>query len=115
MGALIASAVRTPVGRRGGALREAHAGELLGRVIAEALSRSGIPVDAVDQVLAGCVTQVGDQAYNVARIAWLTAGLPETVPGTTLDAQCGSSHQAVNLGRALIDAGDADVIVACGV
>jgi acetyl-CoA acetyltransferase family protein len=113
--ALIASAVRTPVGRRRGALAGAHSGVLLGTVIAEALERAGIAPDTVDQVLAGCVTQVGDQAYNVGRIAWLTAGLPETVPATTLDAQCGSSHQAVNLARALIRSGDADVVVAAGV
>ena len=84
-------------------------------IIAEAIARSGIPAAAVDQVLAGCVTQVGDQAYNIGRIAWLTAGLPDTVAGTTLDAQCGSSHQAVTLGAALIRAGGADVVVACGV
>jgi acetyl-CoA C-acetyltransferase len=69
----------------------------------------------VEQVLAGCVTQVGDQAYNVGRIAWLTAGLPDTTAATTLDAQCGSSHQAVSLGASLIRAGAADVVVACGV
>jgi acetyl-CoA acetyltransferase family protein len=113
--ALVASAVRTPVGRRRGALSDVHAGVLLGSVIAEALRRAQVPAEAVDQVLAGCVTQVGDQAYNVGRIAWLTAGLPDTVPGTTLDAQCGSSHQAVNLARALIRSGDAEVVVAAGV
>ena len=115
MKALIASAVRSPVGRRRGSLAGAHAGVLLGTVIAEALDRAGIPPDAVDQVLAGCVTQVGDQAYNVGRIAWLTSGLPDQVPATTLDAQCGSSHQAVNLARALIRSGDAEVVVAAGV
>jgi acetyl-CoA C-acetyltransferase len=115
MSADIASAVRSPVGRRGGVLRDAHAGQLLGAVIAEAIRRAGIPAEAVDQVLAGCVTQVGDQAYNVGRIAWLTAGLPETVPASTIDAQCGSSHQAVNLGASLIASGAAEVIVACGV
>ena len=113
--ALVASAVRTPIGRRGGALQNAHAGVLLGSVVAEALRRAAIPPCAVSQLLAGCVTQIGDQAYNVGRIAWLTAGLPETVPSTTLDAQCGSSHQAVNLARALVGSGDADVVVAAGV
>lgn len=111
----IVAAVRTPIGRRGGALAELHAGDLLGGVIAEAVARSGVSPAEVDQVLAGCVTQVGDQAYNVGRIAWLTAGLPDTTAGTTLDAQCGSSHQAVNLGASLIRAGAADVVVACGV
>jgi acetyl-CoA acetyltransferase family protein len=113
--ALIASAVRTPIGRRGGSLSGVHAGVLLGETIAEALRRSAVPPEAVDQVLAGCVTQVGDQAYNIGRIAWLTAGLPDSVPGTTLDAQCGSSHQAVSLGSALIESGGADVVVAAGV
>jgi acetyl-CoA C-acetyltransferase len=111
----IAAAVRTPIGRRGGSLAGAHAAELLAWIIADAVSRSGIPAGDVDQVLAGCVSQVGDQAYNIGRIAWLTAGLPDTVPGTTLDAQCGSSHQAVTLGASLIRAGTADVVVACGV
>jgi acetyl-CoA C-acetyltransferase len=113
--ALIASAVRTPIGRRGGSLSGVHAGVLLGEAIAEALRRSGVPPEAVDQVLAGCVTQVGDQAYNIGRMAWLTAGLPDSVPGTTLDAQCGSSHQAVSLASALIESGGADVVVAAGV
>jgi acetyl-CoA acetyltransferase family protein len=113
--ALIASAVRTPIGRRGGSLSGVHAGVLLGEAIAKALRRSGVPPEAVDQVLAGCVTQVGDQAYNIARMAWLTAGLPDSVPGTTLDAQCGSSHQAVSLSCALIESGAADVVVAAGV
>jgi acetyl-CoA acetyltransferase family protein len=111
----IASAVRTPIGRRNGALAEAQSTVLLGKVMAQALARVGVAPKAVDQVLAGCVTQVGGQAYNVARVAWLTGGLPETVPGTTLDAQCGSSHQAVNLGAGLIGAGAADLIVAAGV
>ena len=111
----IAAAVRTPIGRRRGAFADVHAPEFLAPVVAEAIRRSGVPAEAVDQVLAGCVTQVGDQAYNIARIAWLTAGLPDTVAGTTLDAQCGSSHQAVSLGASLIRAGSADVVVACGV
>ena len=111
----IVSAVRTPIGRRNGALAGAHPAELLGTTIATALEHAGLPPAAVDQVLAGCVTQVGDQAYNVARVAWLTAGLPDTVPGTTLDAQCGSSHQAVSLATALIGSGGADVVVAAGV
>jgi acetyl-CoA acetyltransferase family protein len=111
----IASAVRTPIGRRNGALAHAESPLLLGSVMAEAVSRSGVDPGAVDQVLAGCVTQIGAQSYNIARIGWLTAGLPETVPGTTLDAQCGSSHQAVNLGSALIGSGSCDLIVAAGV
>jgi acetyl-CoA C-acetyltransferase len=112
---VVAAAVRTPIGRRGGALSAAHAGVLLGRVVGEAIRRSAVPAAAIDQVLAGCVTQVGDQAYNVGRMAWLTAGLPETTAGTTLDAQCGSSHQAISLGASLIRSGVADAVVACGV
>ena len=111
----IAAAVRTPIGRRRGALADAHAGELLARLLAEAIPRSGVPAELVDQVLCGCVTQVGDQAYNVGRIAWLTAGLPETTAATTLDAQCGSSQQSVSLGASLIRAGAAEAVVACGV
>ncbi len=88
---------------------------LLGSVVAEALRRGRVPPAAVDQALAGCVTQVGDQAYNIGRIAWLTAGLPESVPASTLDAQCGSSQQAVNLAAALIRSGAAEVVVAAGV
>jgi acetyl-CoA C-acetyltransferase len=111
----IAAAVRTPIGKRGGALAHEHPAELLGSTIASAIERSRIPPAAVEQVLAGCVTQVGDQAYNIGRIAWLTAGLPPEVAGTTLDAQCGSSHQAVSLATTLIRAGAADVVVAGGV
>jgi acetyl-CoA acetyltransferase family protein len=111
----IAAAVRTPVGKRGGALAHEHPAELLGSTIASAIERSGIPPAAVEQVLAGCVSQVGDQAYNVGRIAWLTAGLPPETAGTTLDAQCGSSHQAVSLATTLIRAGAADVVIAGGV
>jgi acetyl-CoA acetyltransferase family protein len=111
----IASALRTPIGRRQQALRVVHAAELLGLVLRESVERSGVPADGFEQVLAGCVTETGDQAYNAARVAWLTAGLPDHVAGTTLDAQCGSSQQAVNLATALIASGAADVIVAGGV
>ncbi len=83
--------------------------------MAAALERAMVPPDAVAQVLAGCVTQVGEQAYNVGRIAWLTAGLPETTPGSTLDAQCGSSQQAFNLAAALIRSDEADVVVVGGI
>jgi acetyl-CoA acetyltransferase family protein len=111
----VAAAVRTPIGKRGRSLAAVHPAELLGTVIAAALNRAKVPAAEVDQVLAGCVTQVGDQAYNVGRIAWLTAGLPDTVPAQTIDAQCGSSQQAVNLGAALIESGAAEIVVACGV
>jgi acetyl-CoA acetyltransferase family protein len=111
----VASAVRTPIGKRGRSLAGAHPAELLGAIVAESLRRARVAPGEVDQVLAGCVTQVGDQAYNVGRVAWLTAGLPETVPAQTIDAQCGSSHQAVNLAAALIQSGVSEIVVACGV
>jgi acetyl-CoA acetyltransferase family protein len=112
---LVASAVRTPIGKRGRSLAGVHPAELLGSIFAAGLNRANVPAADVDQVLAGCVTQVGDQAYNIGRIAWLTAGLPATVPALTVDAQCGSSQQAVNLGAAMIEAGVAEIVVACGV
>jgi len=104
----IASAVRTPIGRRNGALADVESPLLLGSIMAEAVRAPAPSRAPSDQCLPGGVTQIGDQAYNIARIAWLTGGLPETVPGTTLDAQCGSSHQAVNLGAALIGSGGSD-------
>ncbi len=111
----VTAAVRTPIGKRGRALTEAHPAELLGGLIRGALDEIGLPADAVDQMLAGCVTQVGDQAYNIGRMAWLSAGLTADVPGTTLDAQCGSSQQAANMAAALIASGNADHIVVGGV
>ncbi len=112
---VILSAVRTPIGKRDGALAGVHPADLLGRVLLEGLARSGVPAGEVDQVLVGCVTQAGEQAYNIARTASLAAGLPEHVPGTTLDAQCGSSQQAVNLAAALIASGANDLVMAAGV
>jgi acetyl-CoA acetyltransferase family protein len=111
----VTAAVRTPIGKRGRALTEAHPAELLGGLIRGALDEIGLPDDEVDQVLAGCVTQVGDQAYNIGRMAWLSAGLTADVPATTLDAQCGSSQQAANTAAALIASGNADHIVVGGV
>lgn len=112
---VILSAVRTPIGRRGGALADIHPADLLGSVLVESLRRAELQGSDVDQVLVGCVTQAGEQAYNIARTASLAAGLPQHVPGTTLDAQCGSSQQAVNLAAALVRSGSCDVVVAAGV
>jgi acetyl-CoA C-acetyltransferase len=112
---LIAEAVRSPIGRRGGGLSTLHPADLLGAVQAEAVNRAGIDPAEVDQVVAGCVTAVGEQSYNIARTAWLAAGLPLTVPATTVDSQCGSSQQATNLAAGLIASGAADLVLACGV
>jgi acetyl-CoA C-acetyltransferase len=112
---VVVEAVRTPFGRRNGGLASMHAVDLLGLVQRTVLERVGLEPAAVDQVLAGCVGQVGMQAFNVARGAWLSAGLPEGVPGTTIDSQCGSSQQALNLAAAVISSGAANAVVACGV
>ena len=94
--AFIVDGLRTPIGRRGGSLKGIHAIDLLGLVIENLVSRNGIdPID-VDDVIAGCVSQLGEQTGNVGRNAALAAGLPETVPGTTVDRQCGSSQQALH-------------------
>jgi acetyl-CoA C-acetyltransferase len=112
---VIIEAVRSPLGRRNGGLASVHPVELLGAVQREAVERAGIDPGAVGQVIGGCVTQTGEQTFDIARSAWLTAGLPIEVAGTTVDAQCGSSQQATNLAAALIAAGVVDVALACGV
>src|SRR4051812_46282044 len=94
---VIVEAVRTPIGRRGGGLSTMHAADLLAGAVKEVVDRSGIDPADVGQVVGGCVTQAGEQSFNVARTAWLTAGLPISVAGTTVDSQCGSSQQATNL------------------
>ncbi|MGY6499419.1 MAG: steroid 3-ketoacyl-CoA thiolase [Acidimicrobiales bacterium] len=112
---VIVEAVRSPVGRRNGGLSTIHPAELLGRVQAEAVRRAGIDPSEVGQVVGGCVSQVGEQTFNIARTAWLAAGLPLTVAATTVDTQCGSSQQATNLATALVAGGAVDVALACGV
>ena len=111
----IVEAVRTPLGRRNGGLAGVHPAELLGAVQQAAIERSGIDPARVGQVVAGCVSQTGEQTFNIARTAWLTAGMPVEVAATTVDSQCGSSQQATNLAAALIAAGVVDVALACGV
>lgn len=106
---------RSPFARRRGRLADVHAADLLAAVTSDTLGALGIPTDDVDQVVTGCVTKVGDQANNVGRTAWLTAGLPASVPGVTVDAKCGSSQQAVHYGAGLIAAGIVDVVVCNGV
>jgi len=112
---VIIDAVRTPVGRRGGGLSTMHPGELLGIAQKALIDRTGIDPAEVGQVVTGCVSQVGEQAFNIGRTAWLAAGLPQTVANTTVDTQCGSSQQATNLATALVAGGAVDVAVACGV
>ena len=112
---VIVEAVRSPFGKRGGGLSTTHSVELLGSVLGAVLERSGVDPGAVGQVIGGCVGQVGMQAMNVTRGAWLTEGLPIQVPATTVDAQCGSSQQATNLAYALVASGVVDVAIGCGV
>ena len=111
----IVEAVRSPLGKRRGGLSTVHAGDLLGHVQKAAVARAGIDASEIDQIVGGCVSQVGEQSYNVARTAWLTAGLPLEVPATTVDSQCGSSQQASTLAAGLIGAGLEDVVLSCGV
>ena len=112
---VIVEAVRTPIGRRGGGLSSVHPAELLGHPLRALVERSGIDPAEIGQVIGGCVSQVGEQSFNVTRTGWLAAGLPQTVAATTVDTQCGSSQQATGLGAALVGAGVVDVAVACGV
>jgi acetyl-CoA C-acetyltransferase len=112
---VIVEAARTPIGRRGGGLSGVHPAELLGHIQRAVIERAGIDPAAVDQVVGGCVSQVGEQSYNIARTAWLTAGLPLSVAATTVDSQCGSSQQAANLAAALVASGACEVVLACGV
>jgi acetyl-CoA C-acetyltransferase len=113
--AFIAGAVRTPVGRRGGGLSTTHPADLGAHVVEALLERAGVACDEVDDVIFGCVTQVGAQSTNIARIVALSAGLPEHVPGTTIDRQCGSSQQAVHFAAQAVRSGDMDLVVAGGV
>jgi len=116
--ALIIDAVRTPVGRghpEKGMLREIHPATLLGYTYSELVRRSGIDPTEVDNVVAGCVYQVAEQAAGITRFAWLQAGLPETVGATTLDIRCGSGQQALHLAALAIKGGMDDVVVAAGV
>jgi acetyl-CoA C-acetyltransferase len=114
-GAYIVDAVRTPVGRRGGGLAQAHPADLGAHVLRALTTRTGIDPAAVDDVVFGCVDAIGPQAGDIARTAWLAAGLPEAVPGVTVDRQCGSSQQAVHFAAQAVLSGTADLVVAGGV
>src|SRR5260370_34390077 len=112
---VIVEAVRTPVGR-GNGKPKGIAPSLLGSpVLKEIVQRAGIDPAQVEDVVFGCVTQVGEQSLNVARNAWLTAGFPVTTPGTTVDRQCGSSQQAIHFATNLIQSGVCDITIAGGV
>src|ERR671911_396240 len=114
---VIVEAVRTPIGRghpEKGIYRDTHPNELLGRTFGEVIERAGIEPHAVEDVIAGCVQQYGEQMFNVARNAWLQAGLPVETPATTIDRQCGSAQQAVNFAAALIASGVHDVVIGGG-
>ena len=112
---VIVAAKRTPIGRRGGVFSEIHPHELLAQAQQAAIGAEECPHSAIDVLITGCVTQLGEQSYNVRRLAALAAGYPVEVPGFTVNAQCGSSQQAVNIAAAMIGSGAADVILASGV
>ena len=112
---VIVDAVRTPVGKRNGGLSTVHPAELLGNALTALVDRTRVDPGAVGQVVSGCVSQVGEQSFNIARTAWLSAGFPLTTAATTVDTQCGSSQQAANLAASLVASGAVDVAVACGV
>src|ERR1700709_52612 len=115
---VIVEAVRTPIGRghpEKGWYKDTHPNALLGACYLEVIARAGIDAAEVEDVIAGCVQQLGEQSWNVARNAWLQAGLPVETAATTVDRQCGSAQQAVNFAAALIAAGVHDVVIGSGV
>jgi acetyl-CoA C-acetyltransferase len=112
---VIVEAARSPMGRRNGGLATVHPADLLAEILGAVVVRSGIDPEAVGQVVGGCVTQTGEQTFNVTRTAWLRAGLPIGAAATTVDTQCGSGQQAVNLAAALVASGVVDVAMAAGV
>lgn len=112
--AYIVDAVRTPVGRRGGALAKTHSADLGAHVLSALMERTGVDPGAVDDVVMGCCDTIGSQAGDVARTAWLVAGLPDHVPGVTIDRQCGSSQQAVHFAAQGVMSGTQDLVVAGG-
>lgn len=113
--AYIVDAVRTPVGKRGGALAGVHSADLAAHTISALVRRTGVDPGAVDDVILGCCDTIGSQAGDVARTAWLVAGLPDHVPGVTIDRQCGSSQQAVHFAAQGVMSGTQDLVVAGGV
>src|SRR3954451_7251209 len=112
---VVVDAVRSAVGKRNGSLALMQAGDLLGDVLSGIVGRTAVDPDDVGHIVGGCVQQVGAQASNVVRNAWLGAGLPIDVPAVTVNTQCGSSQEAVTLAHALVGSGLVDMVVACGV
>ena len=113
--AFIAAALRTPVGKNRGALSTVHPADLGAHILSAIVTRTGIDPVAIDDVIFGCVDQAGAQAFNIARTAWLSAGLPESVPGTTIDRQCGSAQQAVHFAAQAVQSGAQDLVLAGGI
>ncbi|MBI4416893.1 MAG: thiolase family protein [Euryarchaeota archaeon] len=113
--AVIVESVRTPIGKRGGSLKDVRPDDLAAVVLQEVVDRTGIDKAAVEDVILGCVTQIDEQGLNIARIAALVAGFPYTVPGTSVNRQCGSGQQAVNFGAQAIMSGTHDLLIAGGV
>src|SRR5579883_1301162 len=113
--AVIVEAIRTPIGRRNGRLKDWHPVDLLAQVLRALVERTGIEAEHIDDVIVGCVTQVGEQSINIGRNAVLAAGLPESVPGTTVDRQCGSSQQAIHFAAQGVISGAYDIVIAGGV
>ena len=111
---VIVDAVRTPVGRRNGGYAGIHPADLLTHTLAALVDRTQVDPTEIGQVVGGCVSQVGEQSFNITRTAALAAGLPISVAATTVDTQCGSSQQATNLAISMLAAGVVDVAVACG-
>ncbi|HEV2243177.1 MAG TPA: beta-ketoacyl synthase N-terminal-like domain-containing protein, partial [Streptosporangiaceae bacterium] len=113
--AYIVGAVRTPVGKRNGGLSAVHPADMAAHVLTELIARTAADPSAIEDVIMGCVSQIGPQSVDIARTAWLSAGLPENVPGVTIDRQCGSSQQAVHFAAQAVLSGTQDLVVAAGV
>src|SRR5216684_2532199 len=113
--AVIVDAVRTPLGKRDGMLKGWHPVDLLGHTLNGLVQRTKLNPELIEDVIAGCVMQVGEQAANIARNAVLAAGFPESVPGTSVDRQCGSSQQGAHFAAQGVMAGSYDIAIACGV
>src|SRR5579864_4972479 len=113
--AVIVDAVRTPMGRRNGKLKDWHPVDLMAQVLSFLAERNNLNKELIDDVIVGCVTQVGEQSINIGRNAVLAAGFPESVPGTTVDRQCGSSQQALHFAAQGVISGAYDIVIAAGV
>src|SRR5437879_13069035 len=112
--AVIVEAVRTPIGKRDGSLKDIHPVDLLAEVLKEAVTRARVDPGEIEDNITGCVSQVGEQSLNVGRNGWLAAGFPETIPATTVDRQCGSSQQSIHFAAQGAMAGAYDPVVSTG-